>query len=92
MNSVNQEKFKSTMVTRDTPYLTTDIFLDVVAKKIFPLLSLGWYLFTVVSHNEYLTRGSNGNAQSITMNGNASVASLVIPLVTMPVLDFVKIH
>ena len=29
-------------------------------KKIFPLY-LGWYLFTVVSHNGYLPRGSNGN-------------------------------
>ena len=35
------------MVTRETTYLTTDIFLDVVAKKIFPSLSLGWYLSTV---------------------------------------------
>ena len=44
-------------------------------KKIFPLLSLGWYLFTMVSHNGYLTRGSNGNALSITTNGNVSVTS-----------------
>ena len=72
------------MVTRDPPYLTIDIFLDVVVKKIFPLLSLGWYLFTEVHHNGYLTRGSNGNAHSVTMNGNVSVASWVIPLVTIP--------
>ena len=80
------------MITRDIPYLTTDTFLDVVVKTIFPLLSLGWCLFTVVSHNRYLTRGSNGNVHSITTNGNVSVASWVIPLVTIPVLDFVKIH
>ena len=29
------------MVSRDTPYLTTDTFLDVVVKKIIPLLSPG---------------------------------------------------
>ena len=64
------------------------------SKKIFPLLPLGWYLFTVVSHNGYLTRGSNGNAHSITMNGNVPVASWVKhePLATLPVLNFVKIH
>ena len=66
------------MVTRDIPYLTIDTFLDVVVKKIFPLLSLGWYLFTVVHHYGYLTRGSNGNAHSVTLNGNVSVASWVI--------------
>ena len=44
-------KCKSSMVTRDnTPYVTTGTFLDVVV-KIFPLLSLGWDLFTVMSHN-----------------------------------------
>ena len=80
------------MVTRDTPYLTIDTFPDVVGKKIFPLLSLGWYLFTVVHHNGYLIRGSNGNAHSVTKNGNVSVASWVIPLVTIPFLDFVIIH
>ena len=58
----------------------------------FPLLSLGWYLFAVVSHNGHLTRGSNGNAHSITMNGNVAVASWVIPLVTIPFVDFVMIR
>ena len=80
------------MITRDTPYLTTETFPDVVVKKKFPLLSLGWYPFRVVSHNEYLTRGSYGNAHSITINGNVYAASWVIPLVTIPFLDFVMIH
>ena len=80
------------MATRDTPYLTTVTFLGVLVKNIFPLLSLGWYLFTVVSHNGYLIRGSDGNAHSIAMNGNVSVASWVIPLVTTPFLDVVMIH
>ena len=79
-------KSKNSMATRGT------IFPDVVVKKIFPLLSVGWYLFTLVSRYGYLTRGSNGNAHSITMNGNASVSSWVIPLVTKPFLDFVVIH
>ena len=73
------------MVTRDTPYLTTDIF--PVVKMIFPLLFLGWYLFRVVSNNGYLTRGGNANAHSIATNGNVSVTGWVIPLVTVPFSD-----
>ena len=46
---------------------TTDTFLNVVVKKIFLLLFLGCYLFTVVSHNGRLTRGSNGNAHSMVL-------------------------
>ena len=49
-------KSKSSMVTRDILYLTTiDTFLDVVVKKNFPLLSVGWYLFRVVRSNRYLS-------------------------------------
>ena len=62
-----------------------------MVKKIFPLLSLGQHLFTVMSHNGYLTRGSNGNAHSIITN-SLSVARWVIPLLTIPFLDFVMIH
>ena len=51
---------KSSVVTRDSPYLTTDIFLHAVVKMKFPLLSLVWYLFNVVSGNRFLTRGSKG--------------------------------
>ena len=59
------------MCSRDTPYLTTDTFLDVVVEMICPLLSVGWYLFIVMSHNGYLTRGSNDNAHPTT---NSNVA------------------
>ena len=52
---------KSSIVTRDILYLTIDTFLDIVTKSNFPLLSVGWYLFTVMSGNRYLPRGSNGN-------------------------------
>ena len=77
----------------NTPYLTTDTFLDVVVKKIFPLWSLRQYLFTLMSHNRYLTRGSNGNAHSRnTVNANVSVTNWVIPLVTILFLYFVIIH
>ena len=55
---------------------------------IFLLLSLGWCIFTVVSYNGYLTRGSNGNALSIAMNGNVPVARWVIPPEIILVLDF----
>ena len=72
------------MVTRDILYLTVDRLLDVVVKKNFPLLSLGWYLFRLVSGNRYLTRSSNENALYITGTGNVFVARGVIPLVTIP--------
>ena len=73
--------------------MTLHTFPDVVVKKTSPLLSLGWYLFTVVSHNGNLTRDSNRNAHSITMNGNnVSVASWVTLLVTILFLDFVTFH
>ena len=49
------------MVTRDILYLTIDTFFDIVVKSNFPLLSVGWYLFRVVSGNRYLPRGSNEN-------------------------------
>ena len=69
LNSVNQDKSVSTMVTRDTSYLTIYCF-DVVVKGKFPLLSLVCYLFNVVSGNRSLSRASNGNSLSITTPGN----------------------
>ena len=44
-------KSKSSMVTTDTLYLTADTLLDVVVKKNFPILSVSWCLFRVVSAN-----------------------------------------
>ena len=58
------------MATRDILYLTIDTFLDVVVKKNFQLLSVGWYLFRVVSGNRYLPRSCNQNAFYITSAGN----------------------
>ena len=77
------------MVKGNDPHLTRDTLLDVV---VFPLLSLGWYLFRVVSNNGILTRGSNGNAHSTTVNGNVSVAVWLIPLVIIPFLDLVMVQ
>ena len=88
-------KSKGSMVTRDILYLKIDTFLDVldvVVKKNFPLLSLGGYLFTVVSSNRYLPRGTNENILCITNTCNVFVIRWVIPLVTVPLLDFVMIH
>ena len=70
------------MVTRDSPYLTIDIFIYVAVKIKFLLLSLVWYLFNVVSGNKHPTGGSNGNALSITTITNVFVARWVLPLVT----------
>ena len=85
-------KSKSSTVTRDILHLTIVTFLDVVVKKNFPLLPVDWYLFPVVIGNRYIPRGSNETALYITSTGNVSVARWVIPLVTIPLLDFVMIH
>ena len=69
-----------------------DTFLHAVVNKKFPLLSLVWYLFNVVSGNRHQTKGSNGNVLSITTTGNVFVARWVLPLVPRPILDFVMIH
>ena len=55
-------------------YLIIDTFLDVVVKKKFPLLYLGYCLFRVVSSNRYLPKDSNGNVLCITTTGNVFVA------------------
>ena len=80
------------MVTRDILYLAIDAFLDIVVKKNFPLLYVGWYLFRVVSGNRYLPQDSNENTLCITSTGNVYVARWVIPLVTILLLDLVMIH
>ena len=68
-------------------YLTLDTFLDVVERKNCPLLSVGMYLFRLVSGNRYLPRSNNENALYITSTGNVFVARWVIPLVTIPLLS-----
>ena len=82
------------MVTRESPYLTTDIFLHAVVNKKCPLLYLIWYLLNVMSGNRQQTRGSNGNAlcTTATTTGNVFVTRWVLPLLTRPVLDFIMIH
>ena len=67
-------KSESSMVTRDILYLMIDRFLDVVVKNNLPLLSVGWYLFRVVSGNKYPPRDGNENALYITSTGNVPVA------------------
>ena len=65
-------KSKSGIFTRHTPYA----FLDVMVKRYFHYCL--W---------DGLTRGSNGNTHSITMNGKVSVPGLLVPF-----LEFVMIH
>ena len=67
------------MATRDILYQAVDTFLNVMIKKNFPLLSVGWYLFRVVTGNRYLPRGSNENALSITNTGYVSVSRWAKP-------------
>ena len=49
------------MVTGDILYLTIHTLFDVVVKKNFPLLPIGWYLFRVVSGNSYLLNVKKGD-------------------------------
>ena len=51
------------------------MFLDVVVKKKFLLLSLGWYLLCVVSGNRYLFSDSCENTLSGTITGNVGITS-----------------
>ena len=85
-------KPKNSMVTGYNLHLTIDIFLDVVLKNDFPLLSVGWYLFRGVSNNRYLPRCSNEYELYITSTSNVSLARWVIPLVTIPFLDLIMNH
>ena len=63
-------------------------------KKNCPLsvLSIGWYLFRVMNGNRNIPRVSNENTLCITTTGNVVVNRWVIPLVTIPLLDFVAMH
>ena len=76
----------SSILTRVAPYLTTDISLDVVVNKEFPLPFLGWNLFNVMSGKRYLSRVCNGNALCIFSIGNVFVARYEIPLVIIQFL------
>ena len=75
-------KSKSSIVTRGTVHTLQQIYSFIQEKKMkFPLLSLVWYLFNMVSGNRHQTRGSNGNPLS-----NVFVTRQVLPLVTRQVL------
>ena len=93
-NSLNHDKIQDQYgYQRHSTEISNNRYLTWFSgKKIFPLLSLGWYLFRLVSGNRYLTRSSNENTLYITSTGNVSVARWVIPLVTIPLLDFIMIH
>ena len=80
------------MVTRHILYLKIYMLLDIVVKKNFPLLSVGWYLFTVVSGSRYLPQDSNENTLCITSPGNVYAVRWVMPLVTILLLGLVMIH
>ena len=68
-----------------------DIFSDEVIKMKIVLLHLDSYLFSVISANGYLPRGSKGNILPITIT-DVTVSREVEPIVNMPFLDFVMIH
>ena len=56
---------------RGAPCLTMDPLLDVIIKKKkYLLLYLYWDLFSVVSSNRYLPKGSNANVIGFTITGS----------------------
>ena len=66
-------------------YLTIDTLLDVVV-----LPFVGWYLFSVVSGNRYLPRGSNVNTHFfIASIGNVFVVRLYCHWYLILLLEFV---
>ena len=83
----SERKPKSSMATSDILYLAIVTFRDIVVKKKFPLLSLGWCPLHVVRGNRYLPRGNSGNTLSGTITGNVSIAIKVITLTTIIFLD-----
>ena len=58
MNSMNHDKSKTRIFTKDVLYLAIDIFPDQVGKRHFLLIYLDGYLFSVAHGNRYLPIGS----------------------------------
>ena len=50
------------------------------------------YLFSMVSGDRYLARGSKGNILCVTITGTVTVSRWVVQVVTTPLLDFLIIH
>ena len=67
-------KHKTGMVTRNTSYMLIVILSDEVVKMKFLLLWLDRCLFSVVSGNRYLLRGSKENVLSTSITGNITLS------------------
>ena len=67
-------KHKIGMVTRNIPHLIIVIFSDQVVKMKVLILCLDRHLFSVVSGNRYLPRGSKENVLSTTIIGNITMS------------------
>ena len=61
------------MVTRNTPNLIIVIISEKAVKLKFCVLCLDRYLFSVVSGNKYLHRGSKENVLSTIISGNVTM-------------------
>ena len=58
----------------------------------FLLLCLDKYLFSVVSGNRYLPRGSKENIHSTIITGTVTMSRWVVLVVTILFFDIVMIH
>ena len=71
---MNRDKAQIGIGTRNMPHLVIVIFSDEVVKMNFSLPCLDWYVFSVVSGNIYLPRGSKENVLSTTIIGNVTMS------------------
>ena len=58
----------------------------------YPLLRLSRYLFGGVSGERYVARGCKENILCVAISGNVTVSRFVLPVVVIPLLDFVMIY
>ena len=85
MYSINRNKSKNGIVTRNTPQHVMNKFSNEVVKEYYSPY-LGMYLSNLVIGNRYLSGISKENVFSDTIAGNITVVKYVISLVTIPFL------
>ena len=84
---MNHDKAQIGMVTRNMPHLVIVIFSDEVVKLNFSLPCLDWYLFSVLSGNRYLPRGSRENVLSTTIIWECSYVQIGSAISNHTILD-----
>ena len=92
LNGSHWIQSKTGLVTKALSQLATNTLPEVIILRAFPLLSLVWCLLPLTTLNSYQTRDSNGNFIFTTAWRNISVVRYGLSLVTILLLNLVKIH